>query len=237
MQVKLKYFTPLQIAIDAIRNCWESGAKGDAGGPKDMDLIRRIIHKNKHESTIEHLHYNFEIDGISRGCLQELARHRIASYSVKSTRYTLKELLKAESFDDFMGFLVSSGNNQIDDLNVQRLRIMQELKEKGVPNDTLKYLLPEAYKTHLHFSINARSLRNFLKLRLSMSAHPEIRKLAEMIGERIPDSHFIIYEDLLPAKIPENTQTTQDISIEKDCNICETSKNVNISEYRGREGF
>lgn len=197
MIIKLKFFTPLQIAIDAIRNCWESGHKGDCGGPKDLELIRRIIHKNKHESTIEHIHYNFEIDGISRGCLQELARHRMASYSVKSTRYTLRELLKAETQDDFMEFLVPSGNADIDKLNIERLKIMQTYKSEGVPNDTLKYLLPEAYKTHLHFSINARSLRNFLELRLSKSAHAEIRKLAAAIADKIPESHKILYEDIL----------------------------------------
>lgn len=197
MYIKLKYFTPLQIAIDAIRNCWESGAKGDAGGPKDLELLRRIIHKNKHESTIEHLHYNFEIDGISRACLQELARHRIASYSVKSTRYTLKELLNVNYDKDFAKFLVLSGNRDIDECNIAALRKAKKLKEQGVPNDTLKYMLPEAYKTHLHFSINARSLRNFLELRLSKSAHPEIRALANEIAKKIPDSHRIIYEDIL----------------------------------------
>lgn len=197
MYIKLKYFTPLQIAIDAIRNCWESGAKGDAGGPKDLELLRRIIHKNKHESTIEHLHYNFEIDGISRACLQELARHRIASYSVKSTRYTLKELLNVNYDKDFAKFLVLSGNRDIDECNIAALRKAKKLKEQGVPNDTLKYMLPEAYKTHLHFSINARSLRNFLELRLSKSAHPEIRALANEIAKKIPASHRIIYEDIL----------------------------------------
>lgn len=200
MQVKLKYFTPLQIAIDAIRNCWESGDKGDCGGPKDLELLRRIIHKNKHESTIEHLHYNFEIFGISRACLQELARHRIASYSVKSTRYTLKELLKAETDADFAEFIVPSGNNLIDDYNIASLRKAKILKEMGVPNDTLKYILPEAYKTHLHFSINARALRNFLELRLSKSAHPEIRALAGEIAKKIPESHAVVYEDILQSE-------------------------------------
>lgn len=197
MEVKLKYFTPLQIAIDAIRNCWESGDKGDCGGPKDLDLIRRIIHKNKHESTIEHLHYNFEIFGISRACLQELARHRIASYSVKSTRYTLRELLTAENDDDFAKFIVPSGNNLIDEYNIATLKNMKSLKKEGVPNDVLKYMLPEAYKTHLHFTINARALRNFILLRTSKSAHSEIRSLANNIINEIPPSHIILYEDLV----------------------------------------
>ena len=92
MQVKLLHSTPLWICSTAIRRCWASEAKSDNGGTKDKELIERIGNKNKHKSTLEHLVYSFDVDGISRACLTELARHRIASYSVKSTRYTLKEL-------------------------------------------------------------------------------------------------------------------------------------------------
>jgi hypothetical protein len=52
----------------------------------------RVGNKYRHASILEHVTYNFSIEGISRACLQELARHRMASLSVKSTRYTLKEL-------------------------------------------------------------------------------------------------------------------------------------------------
>jgi thymidylate synthase (FAD) len=97
MQVELLHNTPLWVASKAIRKCWASEAKSDNGGEKDKELIHRIGNKNKHKSTLEHLVYSFDIDGISRACLQELARHRIASYSVKSSRYTLKEL-KAEEY-------------------------------------------------------------------------------------------------------------------------------------------
>ena len=47
--------------------------------------------------------------------------------------------------------------------------------------DKIKYALPECYKTELVWTINLRSLRNFLKLRLSLKAHQEIRKLATII--------------------------------------------------------
>ncbi len=61
-------------------------------GPKDLALIDRVGNQFHHASILEHISFNFFIDGISRACLQELARHRIASLSVKSSRYTLKEL-------------------------------------------------------------------------------------------------------------------------------------------------
>ena len=110
MKVTLLHNTPLWVCARAIRTCWDSHDKSDTKiytnekdkiyggscGEKDKELIERVGNKNKHSSTLEHLSYSFEIDGISRACLQELARHRMASYSVKSSRYTLKELKDAD---------------------------------------------------------------------------------------------------------------------------------------------
>ena len=92
MQVTLLNHTPLNICSHAIRTCWQSFEKGDNGGEKDVELIDRVGNKFKHASTLEHLYYNFYIQGVSRALLQELARHRLASLSVKSTRCTLKDL-------------------------------------------------------------------------------------------------------------------------------------------------
>ena len=59
MQVTLNYFTPLIVAIKAIRKCYDSCS--DNLGEKDMKLLESII-KNDHTSTIEHINYTFEID-------------------------------------------------------------------------------------------------------------------------------------------------------------------------------
>ena len=98
MQVSLLHYTPLNICSHAIRTCWNSFNKGDNGGEIDKGLIDRVGNKLKHKSTLEHLCYTFYIQGISRALLQELSRHRIASLSVKSSRYTLVELKKENSF-------------------------------------------------------------------------------------------------------------------------------------------
>lgn len=96
MRVELLHFTPIMIAVQAIRTCYNSCDKSDELGEKDIKLIKSII-ANNHTSTIEHIYFSFEIDGISRACLQELVRCRIASYSVRSTRYTLRKDLQNES--------------------------------------------------------------------------------------------------------------------------------------------
>lgn len=63
--------------------------------------------------------------------------------------------------------------------------------------DIAKYCLPESYKTELSWSINARSLQNFLSLRSSKSALWEIRDLANLIHQNLPDEHKFIYENCL----------------------------------------
>jgi thymidylate synthase (FAD) len=93
MQVELLQNTSLTVCAKAIRTCWNSHDKSDNGGDKDLELINRVGNKFKHSSTLEHLNYTFYISGVSRALLQELSRHRIASLSVKSTRYTLKAFL------------------------------------------------------------------------------------------------------------------------------------------------
>lgn len=194
MQITLLHHTPLQVCSHAIRTCWQSFDKSDNGGEKDQALIDRVGNKFKHASTLEHLVYNFYIQGISRACLQELARHRIASLSVKSTRYTLKELKEATSID-YDKFLVHTGNEQVDNASKQALNNLQKVLQSGTSNDIAKYCLPESYKTELTWSINARSLQNFLTLRTSKDALWEIRELANNIFQALPEEHQYLFEE------------------------------------------
>jgi len=89
MVVEVLYITPLHVCSHAIRTCWQSFDKGDNGGPKDRILVNRVGNKFKHSSTLEHIVVTVYIKGISRAVLQELARHRMSSPSVKSSRYVL----------------------------------------------------------------------------------------------------------------------------------------------------
>ncbi len=192
---KLEIENTSKLEID---NTTKVDSKNTKLGENDTKLLRKIVHTHKHTSTIEHLHLTFKINGISRLCLQELARHRIASYSVKSSRYTLKELTKNTDIPEdtyLSSFLVKSGNEIIDYENIKTLKTIKQLLRSNIKNDIIKYMLPEAYKVDLVFSINARALRNLLELRLSGSAHFEIRELADNLLKAIPEEYSIIFED------------------------------------------
>ncbi len=175
-------------------------------GDKNRELIERVGNKFKHASTLEHLYYNFHISGISRACLQELARHRIASPSVKSTRYTLKELKAEESFNDFNNeidfrraskYLVWTGVHNVDITTFFALEDLRSLIVEGISNDMAKFAIPEAYKVDLAWSINARSLQNFLELRTNKAALWEIQELAFTVYDAIPEEHKYLFKDYL----------------------------------------
>jgi len=202
MKVTLLHHTPLEVCAHAIRTCWQSFDKSDNGGEKDRELIDRVGNKYKHASTLEHLVYTFYIQGISRALLQELARHRMASLSVKSTRYTLKELKNAKPFDenDFekaSKYIVLTGKELVDKMSIKALNNLQYVLKQGISNDIAKFCLPECYKTELTWTINARSLQNFLALRSSKSALWEIRNLAFKIFENLPDDHKYLFEECI----------------------------------------
>ena len=216
MKVELIHNTPLWVASKAIRKCWASEDKSDTVincweddcgaihdysitiGEKDKALIDRVGNKNKHKSTLEHLVYTFDIDGISRACLQEVARHRMASYSVKSTRYTLKELKDEDSIsENKYNYIIKTMNEDINRNNMSSLFALQNVLQNGTSNDIAKYMLPEAYKTSLVMTINARSLQNFLELRTDKSALWEIRDLANAMYQELPDEHKYLFKDFM----------------------------------------
>ena len=228
MDIKLLYYTPLWVASTAIRKCWASEGNSDTfwacencgeplieeidnceqgctanyertAGTKDKELIYRIGNKFKHASTLEHLNYNFDIDGISRACLQELARHRHTSLSVKSSRYTLKELKDGDQ-SIIKDLLVKTGNATVDEYSWQALKQVQNSLKTNVSNDLAKYCLPEAYKTSLVWTINARSLQNFLSLRTDKAALWEIRELANAIYKHLPEDHKYLFTEFVKAK-------------------------------------
>ena len=224
MEVKLLHVTPMNILMRAIRTCYESHENSDSRwelvenksfanygqheyilGPKDRTLIQRII-ESGHHSTLEHITFNFEVLGMSRLCLQEWARHRIASLSVKSTRYTIKELKdeapfsekdRDKDFERAAKYINFTGKDRLDDISIESLEKLRVMVEIGTcTNDEVKYIIPDCYKTNLIWSINLRSLRNFLSLRLSTKAHFEIRNIARAVWHEVPKEYRFMIPEL-----------------------------------------
>lgn len=141
------------------------------------DRVRRCI-ANGHTSVLEHASATFRIEGVSRACLAQLTRHRIASYSVESQRY--REVGRGDWY-------VTPPALEGDELEAYRaameaaMAAYEDALAHGVRKEDARYLLPMATRTTLVMTINARSLQNFLSLRLAPAAQWEIRGLAAMM--------------------------------------------------------
>jgi len=59
----------------------------------DSELLKDLAWTYFHHSVLEHANLSYLIKGTSRGALQEQARHRIQGITVRSTRYTMAELI------------------------------------------------------------------------------------------------------------------------------------------------
>jgi len=57
------------------------------------DLLDNLAWVHHHHSILEHTTLSFLIEGTSRGVLQEHARHRLQAISVRSTRYTMADII------------------------------------------------------------------------------------------------------------------------------------------------
>lgn len=212
--------SPVQLAIVALRRCWASEDKSDSYfaatglgilsnperhstsdeitiGLSDRRLVENAL-EDDHTSVLEHIKFTFDIGGVSRGLLQELARHRIASLSVQSSRYTLKRIVANSDESTIKNLLVSSGDEDLDRLNTEHMVKVAELgRRKALRNDVLKYGIVEAYQTSLIWTINIRSLRNFLRLRTSPRAHWEIKALATQVYEALPPGYKMFFADFM----------------------------------------
>lgn len=224
MTVTLLNHTPLSLMTTAGRTAWQSFHLGgvydtptDDISDVDINFIDRIVNQHKHGSVAESVVYNFSISGVSRALLQEWSRHRIMSQTVESTRYTLKGKLKHEqpfltyscitdgtyelatpdAMERAAKYIHFTGNQQVDLASLVALDNLRDLVEQNVSNDVLKYALPESWLVSLVCTINARSLANFLTLRSSTAALPEIRQLAHAIYQAVPDTHKFLYTHCL----------------------------------------
>lgn len=151
------------------------------------------------------LSFNFYITGITRACLQELARHRMFSFSVKSSRYTVtKDLKNEEQFTDLVKdkeraskYIRLTGNERVDMASMLALENLRCLVLEGISNDVLKYAMPECYKVDLAMTTNFDGLYNFLELRTSPHALAEIRELAYMIYDALPEEVNDLFDPVI----------------------------------------
>ena len=157
------------------RVCYQSQPKGEP-----EKFIRMLI-KRGHESVLEHVSLTFHII-CDRAIQNELVRHRLASFSVESTRYVKYGELT---------FIDKLPNGAMFDAE----KWYRHFLSNGSPPEQARAVLPLCLKTELYMTANLREWRHILKLRTSKDAHPQMRLIAGRILDVFKDKLPVIVED------------------------------------------
>ena len=173
--------TGLYPSVRGAKMCYGAPEQADNMAPSDITIFLKKIIKSGHESVLEHSVLVLEIHGISRACLQELARHRHISLSVKSTRWALKKhtdyYIPEKLKDDMKKFYCEYIEHN--------MGIVENVRG-SFGNDVAKYFAPEGITTSLVLTINLRELRHMYSIRTAPNALKEFQDLMHLIVRSLP---------------------------------------------------
>lgn len=178
-----------QRAVDSARVSFGGTSKGE---DRDRKLIQYLLAHN-HISPFEHSVFQFHVK-CPIFVARQWMRHRIASYNEISARYTevkeefyIPETFRAQDTINKQGSVAGAklDNARLLDIYTKSIKASyaaySEMLKAGVAREMARLTLPVAQYTQFHWSVNARSLMNFLSLRLDGHAQYEIRVYAEAI--------------------------------------------------------
>ena len=147
-------------------------------GEEEMETWIRETLRRGHLSPWEHCVYTFYVEDVSRVLTHQLVRHRLASYSQYSQRY--KRIPKG-MLEPVVPPRIGRREKALETY-MEALRRAEEaynkLVEMGIPPEDARYILPQAVKTKIVVTMNARELLHFIGLRACTKAQWEIRALA-----------------------------------------------------------
>jgi len=161
----------------------------------DVGLIKFLM-RERHGTPFEHNAFRFHIR-CPIFVAREWMRHRISSFNEFSLRY-------ARATDDFYVPEVEDVRTQVGkpgaytfeavdpelaeetrealrDVYDHAYSTYERLVEAGVAREVARSVLPVGAYTEFYWTVNARSLMNFVSLRASENAQREIRRYAEAV--------------------------------------------------------
>lgn len=194
MNVKLVSMTPnpLKTIEEAACQCYQSE-------PTEDGKIIKACYQSGHHSVLEHASFTFEVGGISRACLAQLTRHRLASFSVRSQRY-----VSEDNFAYIMPDVAANDPQAKADFHA----LMKEIQNAYVKfqekyhwkNEDARMVLPNACCTSLTVTMNLRELIHFCNERMCTRAQREIRDLAYFMADEVNKATKGVFKDMLVPK-------------------------------------
>jgi thymidylate synthase (FAD) len=184
----------------------------------DEGLIRFLM-RDRHGTPFEHNSFRFHIRApifVAR----EWMRHRVGSFNEFSMRYAratddfyvpAAEDVRTQvgkpgsySFDPVSPEIAETTREELSAVYESAYATYERLVELGVARELARCALPVGAYTEFYWTVNARSLMNFVSLRAAETAQREIRRYAEaceqFLAEKMPVTHaaFVANDRVAP---------------------------------------
>ena len=179
----------------------------------DAGLIRFLM-RERHGSPFEHNAFRFHIRA-PLFVAREWFRHRVGSFNEFSMRYakpsdefyvpepedvrTQVGKPGAYSFERVDPELAEQTREELQEVYDAAYSTYNRLVEEGVARELARLVMPMGAYTEFYWTVNARSLMNFVSLRASESAQREIRRYAEAVerffAEKMPVTYAAFVEN------------------------------------------
>jgi thymidylate synthase (FAD) len=179
----------------------------------DRGLIGFLL-RERHGTPFEHNAFRFHIRApifVAR----EWFRHRVGSFNEFSMRYaraTDDFYLPAPddvrtqvgkpgsySFEPVEAELAEAARDELQAVYEAAYAAYERLVEQGVARELARAALPVGAYTEFYWTLNARSLMNFVSLRASETAQREIRRYADACERFLAEEMPITYEAFVAA--------------------------------------
>ena len=188
---------------------------------KAKQIIKRVTGYG-HTSVIEHASFTFSIEGVSRVMTHQLVRHRIASYTQQSQRYVTYNTLEKYVIPPSIANNTESKKTFEDTLK-SISEAYQKLLKLEIPKEDARFILPNAAKTNIIVTMNARELRHFFNLRCCTRAQWEIREVATEMLRQAKKAAATLFENAGPACV-ELSYCSEGKMKPPECNVEEIKK-------------
>lgn len=161
----------------ACRTCYRSEDKISDESYKT--LLKNCITRG-HESVMEHEKITVRMI-CDIGVYKDLTRHRIASFSIESTRYCN---YGKDKFDNEIKFIKPCNIEENSDLYAFWKHTMERIEmnyihmaNNGATPDQMRMILPHSTAAVVTMTANIREWRHILDLRTKKMTHPSIRQI------------------------------------------------------------
>jgi len=184
----------------------------------DEGLIRFLM-RDRHGTPFEHNAFRFHIR-CPIFVAREWMRHRVGSFNEFSMRYAkatddfyvpeLEDVRSqvgkpgAYSFEPVDPELAERTREELQAVYEHAFETYERLVEAGVARELARSVMPVGAYTEFFWTVNARSLMNFVSLRAAETAQREIRRYADacerFLAEKMPVTHgaFVAADRVAP---------------------------------------